>query len=165
MTGKTAFAAAALLLGLAACTGNTAPGNDREARLDPPEPPAQRAAAASLTQLDPGLLKPETMTDADVATLSPVAGACLFRYTEVGLPVFVYPANGAAAATIKLNGKLIELPPAGGLAFADGGIRVEMNHPDGVREGGQQPADLVLRLAGARDELGFRGVTYCRQTP
>lgn len=165
MTRNTAFAAAALLLGFAACTDNTAPGNDREARLDPPEPPAQRAPASSLAQLAPGLLKPESMTEADLALVSPGAGACLFRYTEVGLPVFVYPAGGAAPATIKLNGKLIELPPAGGLAFADGGIRVEMSHPDGLEAGGQQQAQLVLRLAGAPDELGFRGVTACRPTP
>lgn len=162
--GRPVFATVALLLGFAACTDNTAPGNDREARLDPPKPAAERAAASSLAQLDPGLLKPESMTDADVASLSPGAGTCLFRYTEVGLPIFLYPADGAGAATIKLNGKLIELPPAGGSAFADGGIRVEMNHPDGLPEDGQEEAELILRMERASDELGFRGVTECRQT-
>lgn len=165
MMRKPTFVAVAILLGFAACTGNTAPGNDREAQLDPPKPAAERAAASSLSQIEPGLLKPEAMTDADVASLSPGAGGCLFRYTKVGLPVFFYPANGAGAATIKLNGKLIALPPAGGSAFADGGIRVEMNYPDGLPEGGQEEAELILRMERASDELGFRGFTECRRAP
>lgn len=101
------------------------------------------------------------MTDADVASVAPGAGACRFRYTEVGLPIFIYPAAGAAAATIKLNGKLIELPPAGGSAFAAGGIRVEMKYPDGLPDGGQEEAELIFRMERASDELGFRGVAEC----
>jgi hypothetical protein len=101
------------------------------------------------------------MTEADIASLSPAAGTCLFRYTEVGMPIFLYPADGTAAATIKLNGKLIELPPAGGSAFADGGVRVEMNHPDGVPQDGQGEGELILRLEGATDELGFRAAAEC----
>lgn len=159
------IAKAALLIGLAACTENSAIGNDREAQLDPLEPPAERAPASSLAQLDPDLLKPEAMTESDLASLSLGGGTCVFRYTQVGFPVFVYPAGGAAAAKIKLNGKLIDLQPTGGSAYADGVVRVEMNHPDGLPTDGQMTAELILRFDGVSDELGFRGAANCQSTP
>ena len=155
------FGALALLLGLAACTDNDAIGNDRAAQLDPPTLPAERAPAESLAQVEPGLLKPAPFTEADIASLSLPRASCLFRYTDAGFPVFLYPAGGDAPAIIKLNGKLIMLPPVGGFHYAAGPIRVEMSHPDGVPTEGEEEAVLILRLAGASDELGFLGVTEC----
>lgn len=158
---RTTLTACALLLGVVACTENSAIGNDREARLDPPEPPAERAPAEALAQVEPGLLKPAPMTEADLASLSASGASCRFGYTDVGFPVFLYPPGGDAPATIKLNGKLITLPPVGGFHFAAGDIRVEMSHPDGVPNDGEEDAVLILRIAGASDELGFAGVAEC----
>lgn len=161
MNRRTSLAALALLLGLAACTDNDAIGNDRRAELDPPQPPAERAPAESLSQVEPGLLKPASLAEADLAALSASGRWCRFRYTDAGFPVFLYPASGDAPATVKLNGKLIPLPPAGDFQYADGPVRVEMRHPDGLPIEGEEEAVLILRLAGAGDELGFLGVTTC----
>ena len=158
---RTTFGALALLFGLAACTDNDALGNDREAQLDPPEPPAEQAPAESLAQVDPGLLKPESISEADLASLSVPGASCRFRYTDVGFPVFLYPAGADAPAIIKLNGKLITLPPIGGFHYAAGPIRAEMRHSDGVPNGEEEEAILIVRLAGASDELGFLGVAEC----
>ena len=73
----------------------------------------------------------------------------------------MYPAAGNAVATLKLNGKLVALSPAGGSTWASGGVRVEMRHPGGVPSHGEAQAVLILRLTGAPDELGFAGVAEC----
>ena len=81
-------------LGLAACNTNTAPGNDREAHLDPPVQAAPiEDASTALANLSPGLMLPETMTDADLAALD-AEGDCQFRLTEVAYPSFVYDSEG-----------------------------------------------------------------------
>ncbi|HET7275302.1 MAG TPA: DUF6692 family protein [Longimicrobiaceae bacterium] len=162
MTTRSTLIAVALVLGLTGCTENSAIGNDREAQFDSLEPPAERASAESLAQIDPGLLKPEPMTEADLASLRGSEALCRFRYTEVGFPVFLYPATGDAPAIIKLNGKLIPLRPAGGThEYADGPVRVEMRHPDGVPIAGEEEAVLILRFDGASGELGFAGEAEC----
>ena len=92
-------------LPLAACNTNTAVGNDREAQLDPPATAAPiESAASALANLSPGLMLPETMSDADLATLG-AENTCQFRLTEVAFPSFVYDNSGGGA--IKINGKLI----------------------------------------------------------
>lgn len=151
-----------MLIALCGCIENSAPGNDREAHLDPPAPAAQWAPASSLTAVDAGLLKPQPLTVADLAALPPTTGRCLYRYTRVGLPVFVYPTGGSGAATVKLNGRLIPLAPTGPLAFAAGPIRVEIRHPEGPPTDELAEAQLVLHLRDARDELGFHGFATCR---
>ena len=61
---------AAIALPLAACNSNTAPGNDREAQLDPPATAAPiEDAASALANVSPGLMLPETMNSADIAAL------------------------------------------------------------------------------------------------
>lgn len=154
-------AALALLLGLTGCIENSALGNDREAELDPPEPPAEQASAESLADVAPGLLKPGPITAADLATLAAAGTLCRFRYTEVGFPVFLFPPGGDTPSVIKLNGKLIMLPPAGSSQFAGGPVHVTLRLPDGLPIGGDEEAVLILRLAGASDELGFLGEAEC----
>lgn len=154
--------AVALALGLAACADNDFPGNDREAELDAPAPAAEWAEATSLSAVEAGLLKPETMTAADLAVVAPGAGSCLFQYTEVGYPVLVYPAGEAGAAVVKLNGKLIRLAAVGARAFGSGPVRVEVGYPDDLPGAEKEPARMILRLEGAPDELGFRGFASCR---
>lgn len=151
-----------ILFGLTGCIDNTAIGNDREAQIDPPEPPAEMAPPESLAQIDPGLLKPQPIREADLASLRGSEALCRFRYTEVGFPVFLYPAAGDASAIIKLNGKLIPLPSAGeSYAYAGGPVRALMRHPDGVPLAGEEEAVLILRLDGASGELGFAGEAEC----
>src|SRR3546814_1783177 len=92
-------------LPLAACNTNTAVGNDREAQLDPPATAAPiESAASALANLSPGLMLPETMSEADLAALG-AENTCQFRLTEVAFPSFVYDNSGRGA--IKINGKLI----------------------------------------------------------
>lgn len=156
---RSTLAACALLLGLAGCVENSALGNDREAELDPPEQAAERASAESLAAIATGLLKPETFTPADLAALS---GAwCRFRYTDVGFPVFLFPATGNAPAMIKLNGKMIPLPPVGDFQYAGGPVRVDLRLSDGLPAAEAEEAVLVLWLAGASGEMGFLGEAEC----
>ena len=151
---------ALLLLALAACIDDVAPGNDREAHLDPPPTPAPRAPAASLAAIDPGMLKPHTLTAADLAQLPlDVDGACAFHYTTVGAPVVAYAAD--SPATLKLNGTLIDLPPAGDRVWEDAGLRVEIRPHEAGADDRRRPADLVVRMAAAPDELGFHGLVDC----
>ena len=78
---KIAFTAL-IALPLAACNSNTAPGNDREAQLDPPATAAPiEDAASALANVDPGLMLPRTMNDADLVALG-AGQACQFRLTE-----------------------------------------------------------------------------------
>lgn len=156
----------ALALLVSACTENTAPGNDREAALSPPEPPADVAdAAAAAEGVATGLLVPQTMTDADMRNAPDVGNRCLFRFTRVGLPVFIY----GSAGVVKLNGKLVALPGAGGdgpgadvRRYAADPVAVTVRPLDGAaRDDGPVVAELVLQLAGASHELGYHGYTEC----
>lgn len=143
-----------------ACVGNTAPGNDREAALDPPPRPAQTASAeAAIAGVDVSLLHPQIMTEADLAS---TPAECRFRFTRVGHPVFVYSLPAVEPGVVKLNGKLVPLDPDGNGRFASGGVSVELRRVDAeAGEPGPQATDLVLTLPGAPDELGYRGSSEC----
>lgn len=146
----------------AACVDNPAPGNDREAALDPPARPAQVATAeAALQGVSPHLVMPEIITDADQRNLPDVGGSCRFRMTRVGFPVVVYGRSGI----VKLNGKLVPLDGRGDGRFSAGGVEVSVrpleDAGDGEDDGGQFPAEFVIRLPGASDELGFHGYGEC----
>jgi hypothetical protein len=150
----------ALALAAAGCIDNTAPGNDREAELDPPPAPARMAASAgaAIQGVAIGLLQPQIMTDADRASIPEAPDRCLFRMTRVGLPVLVY----GSSAVVKLNDRLVTLPAAGEGTYSADGVTV-MVRPLEADEGddGLVPAELVLRLPGAPNELGYHGFTGC----
>ena len=147
------------VVALGACTSNTAPGNDREASLDPPSEPAEvMAAGAALQGIATSLVIPQTMTDADLRNVPPMTGPCLFRMTRVGLPVVVY----GDQAVVKLNDKLVPLPSTGPGRYAADGVEVTVRPLDERPAGeGTFEAEFVLRLDGAPDELGFHGFSEC----
>jgi len=145
---------------LPACNSNSAPGNDREAQIDPAPTPAPRMSAAeALSGIAVEAVQPETMTDADIAALGGLEGRCAIRLTEVSEPSFLYSPGGTGA--IKLNGKLIELPPAGGQRFADAGLTVQLRAAEGEGNAGLPEHEMIVMLPGAKDELGFRGYRDC----
>jgi hypothetical protein len=144
---------------LSGCVDNAAPGNDREASLDPPSTGAEVAAVGeALEGVATELLAPQIMTDADLRNLPQAGDRCLFRFTRVGHPVFVY---GASTGTIKLNGKLVPLPARGSDRYAEEGVRVTVRPLDERKATGQFGVELVLRLQGAPDELGYHGFSEC----
>lgn len=151
----------ALALGAlaSACVENSAPGNDREASFEPPRPPAELAtASAALDGVATELLFPQIMTNPDLRSVPDLGDRCVFRYTRVGLPVFVY---GSPTGLIKINGKLVRLPAGGEGRYAEAGVRVTVRPLSDREDGGQFPAELVLRLQGAPNELGFHGFSEC----
>lgn len=142
---------------LSGCLDNTAPGNDREAQLEPPFPPAPVVAVgAAIDGIDPGLLLPQIITDADGGQLSELASACRFRMTRVGFPVVIY----GSSAIIKLNGRLVRLAEVDQKRYATDGVEVTIRPLDD-RTSGQFASELVVRLPGATHELGFHGYTDC----
>jgi hypothetical protein len=145
------------------CVENTAPGNDREAELEPPAPAAALASAgAAISGVETGLLKPEIMTDADVGVVGGAAQGCRFRMTRVGLPVFLFPAEGRGDGVLKLNGKLIRLPQGAGGAYSADGVEVALRELDDRPDDGEPfSAEMVLRLPWASHELGFHGFAEC----
>jgi hypothetical protein len=142
-----------------ACIENPAPGNDREAALDPAAPPAEVATAGeALDGVAPGLVYPQIMTDADLRAAPDVGGSCAFRFTRVGFPALVY---GSTTGVVKLNDKLVPLPASGAGAYGEGGVRVTVR-PLEDRDGEEQfSAELVLRLQGSPNEIGFHGWGEC----
>lgn len=145
---------------LAACNSNSAPGNDREAQIDAAPTPAPRMGAAeALAGIATAAIQPETMTNADIAALGGLEGRCAIRLTEVSEPSFVYQPQGTGA--IRLNGKLIVLPPSGGERFADGGLTVTLRPVEGEGDAGLPEYEMIVMLPGAADELGFRGYRDC----
>lgn len=155
----------ALGLVLSACTDNTAPGNDREAELSPPEPPAEVASVGGAVEgVAAGLLLPQPMTEPDLSNVPDGADRCLFRFTRVGLPIFAYGAIGV----LKLNGRLVPLEAAGdGGAMGDGryaagGVAVTMRPVGDAAEDGEPfVAELVLRLPDSDHERGYHGFSEC----
>lgn len=147
---------------LAACNSNTAPGNDQEAEREAPaEAAPQMSASEALSGIATGAIQPETMTDADVASLGGLDGRCALRLTEVGLPSLLYGGD-TTEATIKLNGKLITLPSVGENLYRDGGLSVRFRPVDEeAGRGGRREAEMIVMLPGAEDELGFRGYEVC----
>jgi hypothetical protein len=147
-----------LALSLGACTENTAPGNDREARLSPPEPPAEVASVEAALEGAGGGLYPEVMTDPDLGRVADRGTRCLFRFTRVGLPVFAYGTTGV----IKLNGKLVPLPHTGEGQFAEGGVAVTVRSLDDDADVAEPfHAELVLWLPEKDHELGYHGFAEC----
>ncbi len=72
---------------LTACNSNSAPGNDREAQIDPAPTPAPRMGAAeALSGIAVEAVQPETMTDADISAVGGLEGRCAIRLTEVSEP-------------------------------------------------------------------------------
>jgi len=157
---------ACALLGTAmlpGCNSNSAPGNDREAQIDPAPTPAPRMGAAeALSGIAVEAVQPETMTDADIAAVGGLEGRCAIRLTEVSEPSFLYRPGGSA--TIKLNGKLIELAATGDQRFAAGGLTVQLRSVDGEGSAGLPEQEMIVMLPGAKDELGFRGYRQCGGT-
>lgn len=158
MTPRAAALAAGLVVA-AGCIDNPAPGNDREAELDPPARAAEVATAeAAISGVATGLLKPEIMTDADLESAPRIEDRCTFRFTRVGFPVLVYGSSGV----LKLNGKLVVLPRVGDGRYGAGGVEVRVRPLDGGAERETSfAAEMVVGLPGAPDELGFHGYSGC----
>lgn len=153
---------AGLALALAGCNQNTAIGNDREAQLDPVATAAPiEPASSALANVATALVKPETMTDADVSAIGGKKGRCVFRLTEVGYPTFVYdPGN---QGFIKLNGKLIPVSAASADRYTSGDLLVTTRLLDDEGNAGLQAQELIVVPPGAGDELGYRGYVLCDQ--
>lgn len=156
---STALTIAAVLLA-AACNDNYAVGNDRESELDPPAQPAEvMAAGAALQGIATSLVIPQIMTPADQRNVPAVANPCEFRMASVGEPVVVY---GPQQAVVKLNGKLVPLPASGTDSYATDGVTVTVRPVEGEAEAeGAFEAEFILRLPGAKDELGYHGYADC----
>lgn len=151
---------AAMALPLAACNENTALGNDREAQLDPaPTPAPVMGAAQALQNVATELVKPETMSQADIAALGGLAGKCAIKLTEVAHPSLVF--EEGESATIKLNGKLIRLPSAGSGRFESGGLSVMLEPNDEEGDAGLQGMDMIIVPPEAKDEVGYGGYVDC----
>lgn len=152
----------AIALFLSGCNQNTAPGNDREAQLEPAPPPApQERAAEALSGVATEILQIETMSDADVASIGGLDGRCTIRLTQVGYPSFVYggPQN---TGIIKLNGKLIPLPAVSETTFEQSGLSVVIRPVDEeFGDDSMREAEIIVMLPGAKDELGYRGYESC----
>lgn len=157
---KTATFSIIACLGLAACNQNTALGNDREAQVDAPETAAPiMSAEAALANVSTAIIKPETMSNADLQALGPSAGDCVFKLTEVSFPALAY--REGAGATIKLNGKLIPLQSTGAGQFASGDLRVSIRMLDYEGDAGLQGMEMIVVPPGAEDELGYHGFRAC----
>lgn len=150
-----------IVLGLlaSACTDNTAPGNDREAKLSSPEPAAEVTSVAAATEgVGTALLIPQTMTDADLGNIPATARRCVFRMTRVGLPVLAYGSTGV----LKLNDKLVSLPATGGGRYGAEGVTVTVRPlSENQRDGESFVAEFVLRLPHAPHERGYHGFSEC----
>lgn len=147
---------------LAGCqAGNPSTGNDAEAALDPPARAApHRSAAEALAGVALEDVQPQTMSDADLASLGGDA-SCRFRLTRPAWPSFVYVPR-ASQGTIKLNGALVTLPRVREGVFADGGLRVSLRPVgDADAHAAMQAAELIVLLPHTAQELGFRGYVEC----
>lgn len=151
---------AALLL--AACNQNTAPGNDREAKVDyAPAAAPRMSAAEALSGIATGAVQPETMNEPDLASLGGLAGNCVIRLTGIAYPSF-FEDSARDTGYVKLNGKLVELKKAGDDRYVDGKLTVRLRSaPDDESDNGLPGMEMIVALPGARDELGFRGYRDC----
>lgn len=109
----------------------------------------------------PASSQPGTMTEADIASVAGPVGGCAFSMTRVAIPSFLY-GEGDEPGIIKLNGKLVTLPASGAGYYRGGGLVVWLRPLGRENEGEQHPAELIVMLPGAKDELGFRGFAVCR---
>ncbi|QIQ85259.1 DUF6692 family protein [Erythrobacter sp.] len=157
-----AIALVAMILALAGCNRNTAIGNDREAQLEAaPSPAPVMAPEATLANVSPALVKPETMSVADLSAVGGLAGRCAVRLTELAYPSFVFAPGGTG--TIKLNGKLVPLPAAGEGRFARGDLSVLLRPRDERGDAGLSGMDMIVLVPGAEDELGYAGFVDCTE--
>lgn len=157
---RSAAILAAATISLAACNQNTAVGNDREAQIDPaPTPAPVESAEAALANVAAAIIKPETMSVADMQALGGRAGKCAVVLTEVAFPSFLYEPDGPGA--IKMNGKLIPLPRTDEWRFADGGLSVTLKPLDDEGNAGLQAMQMIIVPPGAEDEIGYRGYYMC----
>ena len=148
------------LLALAGCNRNTSPGNDREARVEPPPTAAAVApAGAALANVATEIIKPETMSDADITALGGRERRCAVVLTEVAFPSFLYTPGSEGA--IKLNGKLIVLSAAGENRFAAGDLSVTLRPGDEKGNAGLGAMQMIVVPPGASDELGYSGYVRC----
>src|SRR3546814_7615997 len=86
----TLFRSVSAALALSACNQNTAAGNDREARVEPaPTPAPIMHAQEALQNVATAIIKPETMSNADVQALGGRQGRCAVVLTEVAFPSFL----------------------------------------------------------------------------
>ncbi len=149
----------AAALPLTACNENTSLGNDREAQLDPaPSPAPVMGAAQALQNVATELIKPETMSRADITALGGLAGKCTIKLTEVAHPSLVFEGE---SATIKLNGKLINLPSVGSGRFESGGLSVALEPNGEEGDAGLQGMDMIIVPPEAEDEIGYGGYIEC----
>ncbi|WP_375290749.1 DUF6692 family protein [Qipengyuania sp.] len=152
--------AAVLALGLSGCNRNTAIGNDREAQVDPmPTAAPVEPAAAALANVASEIIKPETMSNADVRKIGGREGKCVFTFTEVAYPAFIY--QPGRRGVIKLNSKLVPLSAAGENRYESGGLLIVTQEVDATGDAGRQALDLIVVPPGARDEIGYRGYVAC----
>lgn len=153
---------AALALPLAACNQNTAVGNDREAQLEPaPTPAPIERASVALQNVATEIIKPETMSNADIQALGGKQGRCEIILTEVAFPSFLYEPGGQGA--IKLNGKLIPLPSAGPNRFSGAGLTVSLRLLEEEGNVGSQGMQMIIIPPGAKDEIGYDGYVRCHE--
>jgi len=158
-----AAAGLAMILALAGCNRNTAIGNDREAQLDAaPSPAPVMAPQQALANISTALIKPETMTEADLAAVGGLDGQCAIRLTELAFPSFVFAPGVSGTGTIKLNGKLVPLPAANEGRFAQGDLSVILRPRDESGDAGLPGMDMIVVVPGAEDELGYAGFVECR---
>jgi hypothetical protein len=151
-----------LLLALGGCNRNTAIGNDREAQLEAASRPAPvMAPREALANVSTALVKPETMSVADVAAAGGLEGQCAVRLTELAYPSFVFAPGGSG--TIKLNGKLVPLPAAGEGRFAQGDLSVILRPRAEEGAAGLPGMDMIVLVPGAQDELGYASFVDCSQ--
>ncbi len=152
--------ATGLSAALVACNQNTAIGNDREAHLDPPaEASPIEPASSALRNIATALVKPETMSAADIAAIGGTSGRCVYSLTEVGFPTVIY--EPGAQAFVKLNGTLIPMQAAGPDHFTSGELLLTMRTLDDEGDAGLQSQEIIIVPPGAGDELGYRGYTTC----
>ena len=161
MTARLWVAAMALATQMGGCADNESPGNDREAQLDRPSPPAEMAEGdAAIAGVETSLLHPELIIDSDLAAVTLEAGMCEFRYTRVDFPSFLYSSSGTSAL-IKLNGKLVPMSGSGGGGFTSGGVRAQIREIAEGEGDELRQSELILMLPGAPNELGYRGFSSC----
>lgn len=159
MKHRTLSTAVTLSVLMVGCLDNSAPGNDREARLDPPTRAAQVAAAgAAISGVETGLIQPEIITEVDLTNVPNTAERCRFRMTKVGFPVVMY----GSSAMVKLNGQLVPLPGMGNERYGADGVQVTIRPLEEADDPAVPfEAEFVLTLPGAPNELGFHGFATC----
>lgn len=151
-----------LMAGLLAACGNEA-ADDVTDPMSGEETPTVLPAGEAIAGAKVATLDPATMVDAEIQTVLGGPPRCVFRYTSFGKPVLALGggADGApAAAVVKLNGHLIQLPAMASDA------RIDMA-ADPVRltlspslEAGEEEATLLFEI-GQDMRVGYRGYSDC----